>query len=412
MPVPRSRAIRTSVLATTAASALLIAGLGSPSTAGDQGPATPSAASTGHAAQRATISVLPPISQPGKRVAGSAGARTVVAVKVTPVVERRPVVLYRQSGGRWVKVAKERLSERGLAEFSVGTMSGGLPITYRASALKYRGKAEVTTSEVVSTQWGAPDFVDEFSGRRLSEAWSDRATEYNPEGLRRCAKGSPKAVDVARGAVRLSVLKDKAKSSKKCVARRADGSRIGTFNYRLNGHISTAGSHSFTYGVAAARMKFQKSRGQHASFWLQPTVMRKSKSAQKGGAEIDIIEWFGHPSKGGGLTSFVYHPTQQGPKKVGDFLENPDQYLSSRTDAWWKRYHVFSVEWTKRAYIFRIDGRETWRTTAGISGIEQYPILSLLSSDYELEDLGGENRLPQHMYVDWVQFWELGSPAS
>ena len=35
----------------------------------------------------------------------------------------------------------------------------------------------------------------------------------------------------------------------------------------------------------------------------------------------------------------------------------------------------------------------------------EYLILSLLSSDYELPDLGGEDRLPQHMYVDWVQFW-------
>ena len=67
---------------------------------------------------------------------------------------------------------------------------------------------------------------------------------------------------------------------------------------------------------------------------------------------------------------------------------------------------MFSVEWTPKAYIFRIDGQETWRTTAGISGIAQYPILSLLSSDYELPNLGGEKRLPQHMYVDWVQLWQ------
>ena len=110
------------------------------------------------------------------------------------------------------------------------------------------------------------------------------------------------------------------------------------------------------------------------------------------------------------MTSFIYHPTQRGPKKVGNFLVDPEQYLSSRSDTWWTKYHVFSVEWTPKAYVFRIDGQETWRTTAGISGIKQFPILSLLSSDYELENLGGENRLPQHMYVDWVQLWEAGSP--
>ena len=125
-----------------------------------------------------------------------------------------------------------------------------------------------------------------------------------------------------------------------------------------------------------------------------------------------MIEWFGHPTRNGGLTSFIYHPSKKGPVKVGDFIDKPDRFLSSKSDAWWKRYHVFSVEWTPQVYIFRIDGKESWRTTAGISGVKQFPILSLLSSDYELDDLGGDKRLPQRMYVDWVQFWETDTPTS
>ena len=35
-----------------------------------------------------------------------------------------------------------------------------------------------------------------------------------------------------------------------------------------------------------------------------------------------------------------------------------------------------------------------------------FPILSLLSSDYELENLGSESKLPQHSFVDWMQIWE------
>jgi len=405
--VPRTSAARTSVLATAAAAALLVAGLGSPSTADTPATSSSSTSATAAAGQRASITVLPPVSQVGKGVASPAGARTVVALKVTPATEKRPVVLERLSGTSWVKVAKSTLNERGLAEFSVGTTLGGLPITYRATVSKFQGKPAIKTGEVVSTEWGTPDFVDEFSGRSLSSAWSYRASSYNPAGLRRCSKGSSKAVKVARGSVELSVLKDKSKGNKSCVAKRADGKVIGKFDYRLNGHIATSGTNALRYGVAAARMKFQKSRGQHASFWMQPTVQNGSKTAKTGGAEIDIIEWFGHPSKGGGLTSFIYHPTNRGPKKVGNFLDEPDQYLSSRSDAWWKKYHVFSVEWTPQVYIFRIDGQETWRTTEGISGVEQFPILSLLSSDYELDDLGGDKRLPQHMNVDWVQFWDL-----
>jgi hypothetical protein len=93
---------------------------------------------------------------------------------------------------------------------------------------------------------------------------------------------------------------------------------------------------------------------------------------------------------------------------VGGAVRDPDQYLATRTDRWWRNYHVFSVEWTPEEYIFRIDGHETMRTDEGISHDPEFVILSMLSSDYELGALEGDDRLPQHMDVDWVQIW----PAS
>ena len=69
---------------------------------------------------------------------------------------------------------------------------------------------------------------------------------------------------------------------------------------------------------------------------------------------------------------------------------------------------MFSVEWTPDMYIFRIDGRETMRTTRGVSHHPEFLILSMLSSDYELRSLGGDKQLPQHFYVDWVQVWPKG----
>jgi len=121
-----------------------------------------------------------------------------------------------------------------------------------------------------------------------------------------------------------------------------------------------------------------------------------------------VIEWFGDGGASGGLASSVYFPTSGGTVKAGGWIADPGQYLADRSDSWWSAYHVFSVEWTPRSYVFRVDGRETWRTDQGVSGKPQFLILSLLSSDYELPNLGGEDRLPQHMYVDWVQFWEAG----
>ena len=112
-------------------------------------------------------------------------------------------------------------------------------------------------------------------------------------------------------------------------------------------------------------------------------------------------EWFGAGSSG--LSSGVWSygggtQTKVAEARIGDGAA----YGSD----WTGGYHVFSVEWTPTEYVFRIDGRETWRTSVGISHVPQYPILSLLSSDYELPRFNGE--LPEQMEVDWARVWETG----
>jgi len=355
--------------------------------------------------QSVTMNVLPPVSQPGSTPAGASAALTAVAVTVTPATAGRTVRVERLSGRSWKVVANATTDARGVVELSVATYAGGSPVTYRATATAFQGLKALTSASALSTRWGAPDFTDEFSGNALGASWSNRGQEYNAAGLRRCSKGSPQAVQVASGAVRLSVIRDPARTEL-CTAYRANGDVIGDFGYRLNGHISTAGQQELTYGVVAARVRFQEPPGQHGAFWLQPSVpVPGATSAAAGGAEIDVIEWFGAGLPSGGLSASVYYPTTGGQAKAGGWIANPGSYLSGTGDSWWSRYHVFSAEWSPSGYVFRIDGRETWRTSLGVSERPQYLILSLLSSDYELPGLGGEDRLPQHMYVDWVQFW-------
>ena len=355
--------------------------------------------------QAVTITVLPPVSQAGTKVASPSAALTAVAVSVTPAAAGRTVRLDRLSGRSWKQVALVPVNSRGLAEFSVATYSGGSPVTYRATALAYQGLPALTSASAVSNRWGPADFVEEFSGTALSGSWSHRGPDYNPAGLRACSKGSPQAVQVSGGAVRLSVIRDPARSDL-CTAYRKSGEVIGEFSYRLNGHISTAGRQELTYGVAAARVRFQQPPGQHGAFWMQPSApIPGATTAAEAGAEIDVIEWFGEGLNSGGLSSTVYYPTSGGQVKAGGWIADPSSYLTGASDSWWAGYHVFSVEWTPEAYVFRIDGHETWRITDGVSQRAEYLILSLLSSDYELPTLGGEDRLPQHMYVDWVQFW-------
>ena len=187
-----------------------------------------------------------------------------------------------------------------------------------------------------------------------------------------------------------------------------DGRSTGKFAYRLNGHIGTQGAFSFKYGFAAARIKFQKSRGQHGAFWMQPAVEVKGATDPRlTGAEIDVIEYFGDKHPEGGLTSFIYSKNKKGQDvKTGSWIKDSRSYLANKRDGWSKSYHVFSVEWTPKVYIFRIDGKETYRTKVGVSGQPQFPILSMLASDYEIYKIGSDRKLPQSMNVDWIRVWQ------
>ena len=72
-------------------------------------------------------------------------------------------------------------------------------------------------------------------------------------------------------------------------------------------------------------------------------------------------------------------------------------------------FHVFSVEWTPEEYVYRVDGREIFRTSRGLSGVDEFLVLSLSTKDWELDQLD-PSLLPSTMQVDWVRVWQR--PAS
>ncbi|WP_133241132.1 glycoside hydrolase family 16 protein [Nocardioides gansuensis] len=230
------------------------------------------------------------------------------------------------------------------------------------------------------------DFVDSIG------AWVTRAQGY--AGVRMCSRADDRAVRVKDGLLRLSVLDDPQRGL--CTHK---GER---YAYRLNGHIGSEAFHIFRFGYAAARIRFQSPRGQHGAFWLQSYGLGTPGPASRTGAEIDVIEYFGDEHPQGGLTSFVYWTPPGGKSQTqGSWIADPEQY----GEDWSSKFHVFSVEWTPREYVFRIDGEITRRIREGVSGQPEFLILSLLSSDYELQHIE-DDELPVHMDVDWVRVWE------
>jgi beta-glucanase (GH16 family) len=354
---------------------------------------------TKKAGQKISVEVLPQIVQQGKRTASADSAKGAVTATIKPVKVGRKVVLERLVGTSWKKVGTAKQEKSGDANFKAAVSSGGAAVTYRVTAQKFKGLKEVSSTSADTTQWLTPTFSDEFSGSTLSQVWGMRGQKYEPQSKRKCSKGDPKAVKVGGGALRLSVIKDKSAKGKCTATSRKEKKKI---SYRLNGHVGTENAFDFKYGVAAARIKMQKAQGQHASFWSQPNG---GNGPGSDGHEIDIIEYFGDKHPQGGLTSFIHWYKGKRLIKTGSWIKDSKSFLKNNKDGWSKNYHVFSVQWTPKTIIFRIDGKETWRTSARVSQEQQYLILSLLASDYEALEMS-DKKLPQHMYVDWVRVWE------
>ncbi len=377
---------------------------GPPPSSATDGAATPSVSVVTKASQRVTLEALPQIVQHGGPVAAADAARTALTATIRPVRVGRRVQLQVQDGLAWQPVATVQQDRRGRAQFAAATTANGHPLTYRVKVMATRGLRTLTSDPVSTTRWLDATFTDEFTGSELDPVWNHRGREHWSSSRRTCSKGDPRAVQVGGGAVRLSVIADP-DATTRCRVRGRDATP-GKYAYRLSGHIGTQGAFSFRYGVAAARVKFQRLRGQHGAFWMQPV---DGMYAGASGSEIDVVEYFGDDHPQGGLATFMHRYDGKRRVSTGGWIRNQASYLASRRDGWSRNYHVFSVEWTPRSVIFRIDGKETGRMNGRISDVRQFPILSLIAADYEIPKIQGR-QLPQHMYVDWVRVWETPAP--
>ncbi len=154
-------------------------------------------------AQTVTATLLPPIAQPGPDPAPAAEAQVVVEATVEPAGAGRALTLERSAGQKWEDVGSAELSEDGTASFVVDAVDDA---GYRVVA-EATGDLDAATSDPVdASAVGALDFDEAFDGDDLSSTWVPRGTEYNPEGLRVCSRGSADAAEVGGGTLGLEVV--------------------------------------------------------------------------------------------------------------------------------------------------------------------------------------------------------------
>ena len=150
----------------------------------------------------------------------------------------------------------------------------------------------------------------------------------------------------------------------------------------------------------------------HSGFWMLPQGTTYTYGDPSRGTEIDAMEFWGENGRGTETIGAHVHYYNDGFVKAshGDLFPEARRALSPKRD-WWDEFHVFSVEWTPTEYVFRVDGREYYRETQAVSQAPQYLVLSMLASDYELDELTADE-LSDSAQVDWVRVFDATSSSA
>jgi beta-glucanase (GH16 family) len=215
---------------------------------------------------------------------------------------------------------------------------------------------------------------DEFDGETLDESKWDV-----PEGKRRDAWWSRKAIKLdGKGHLVIQALKEDGKY--------------------YDGCVRTRGKFEHAFGYYVARIKLQERPGHWTAFWMWNHGVTKVGHGGMDGTEIDIMEkpW---------LDERVQHTLHwdgygKAHKSKGHVSKNPGIM---------KGWHTFSLLWTPDEYVFYVDGKERWRSSAG--GVCQVPLYIKLSDEIQFNSWAGDIRkvetLPDRFLTDYVRVYDL-----
>jgi beta-glucanase (GH16 family) len=212
---------------------------------------------------------------------------------------------------------------------------------------------------------------DEFDGTTLDASKWD-IPEYN----RRDGYWSRKAISLnGNGHLVMSVLKD--------------GDKY------LDGCVRTKDKFEHSFGYYVARIQLQKQQGHWSAFWIMGSGVGQVGNDGRDGTEIDIMEkpWLDD------RINCALHWDGYGKdhKSKGTIVQVPGVM---------EGFHTFGLWWKSDEYVFYVDGKETWRTSAG--GVSQVPEYLKLSD--EIGNWAGDIKkaeLPDQFLVDYVRVYDL-----
>ena len=154
------------------------------------------------------------------------------------------------------------------------------------------------------------------------------------------------------------------------------------------------------FGRFEARMRLATQPGHGGAFWLWNVSQGNVDGSGRDGTEIDIFEriWLTD------VCDHALHWDGYGPESGSAVQMVNGMGLN---DGGW---HVVRLDWYPDKYVFFIDGKETWRTTAG--GVSQTPNFVIFSDEIVSWGSGPieDAVLPDYFYVDYVRVYRSVPP--
>jgi beta-glucanase (GH16 family) len=195
-------------------------------------------------------------------------------------------------------------------------------------------------------------FFDDFSGQSLDRTkWNVVITGFNVNDEQQAYVDSSKVIYTIKG-------ESEGAKNGALVIEPVYSPGFVTFDGKkfdfLSGRIDTQTKFEFAFGAAAARIKMPAGSGLWPAFW----ALGNGDWPDTG--EIDIMEYVGEPD----WVSAALH----GPRYSGDTPLVNKVYFKKDFDV--TKWHIYSVEWTTDALLFKVDDVLFYRVTRPM--IENY----------------------------------------
>jgi len=170
-----------------------------------------------------------------------------------------------------------------------------------------------------------------------------------------------------------------------------------------SGAMRTRGKFEHKFGYWVCRCKFPTQEGHWPAFWLHANTVGRVGNEGRDGTEIDIME---KPWREDKITQNLHW---DGYGKAHKSAGTGQIIIPGVSEG----FHTFGLFWTPEQYVFYVDGKETWRTSAG--GVSQVPQYAKLTE--EIGTWGGDiakAKLPDYFVVDYVRVYDMveGGPVS